>query len=98
MQISAPLVEQRKRVCMTVDGVSAYAVVFGDPDRAGPRHKRLLDFFALGMGADFAVVLVSTLADRGGSCLARQLSSSWFTVSHETPYRCGADHRALTLC
>ncbi len=60
--------------------------------RTGPRHKRLLDFLALGMGADLAVVLVSPLADRRHFCLGGPFSPSWFIVAHENPYRYGVDH------
>jgi len=50
---------------MTVKRVSAYAITLGNPGRAVPVHEGLLDFFALGVGADPALVLMSPLADGG---------------------------------
>ena len=72
---------------MPVDGISADAVLLGNPDWAAPRQKRLLDFLALGMGTDRAVVLMSTLADRGGSFFAVELRLSWFGLFHFAPMR-----------
>jgi RHS repeat-associated protein len=64
----------------SLDGVAAYAVGLGNPAGADPCHECPLDFFALGMGADLAVILVSTRADPGGFCLAVQLFPSWFVA------------------
>jgi len=70
---------------VTIDRVGAYAVLFGDLHWAGPRQKCLLDFVALVMRADFAVVLVSPLADREVFYLTGQPSPSWFIAFHLRP-------------